>query len=345
MKISYKDSGVNISEGNRAVELMKAKVKETYTKGVVGDIGLFSGGFSLKDFMHFEEPTLLASTDGVGTKLIIAQQMDIHNTVGIDLVAMCVNDLICQGAKPLFFLDYIATGKVDAVKIADIVGGIAAGCKETGCALIGGETAEMPGLYSEEEYDLGGFSVGIVDRKKIIDGRDIKQGDKIIGLKSSGLHSNGYSLARKIFFEHMNLTCEQKLDGMSDSIGKILLKPTKLYVNTIMSLIEEYDLKGIANITGGGLIENVPRILPEDLNAKINKNAWDYPEVFLKIKELDIVEEKELYTSFNMGIGMVIIVSEEKAQEICEYINNNLQDEAFIIGEITLGEKICQLVD
>lgn len=345
MKISYKDSGVNISEGNRAVELMKAKVKETYTKGVVGDIGLFSGGFSLKDFMHFEEPTLLASTDGVGTKLIIAQQMDIHNTVGIDLVAMCVNDLICQGAKPLFFLDYIATGKVDAVKIADIVGGIATGCKETGCALIGGETAEMPGLYSEEEYDLGGFSVGIVDRKKIIDGKAIKQGDKIIGLKSSGLHSNGYSLARKIFFEHLNLTFEQKLEGMSDSIGKILLEPTKLYVNTVMTLIEKYELKGIANITGGGLIENVPRILPENVNAKIDKNAWDYPEVFLKIKELDIVEETELYTSFNMGIGMVIVVSEEKAKEICEFINSNLQDEAFIIGEITLGEKICQLVD
>lgn len=345
MKISYKDSGVNISEGNRAVELMKAKVKETYTNGVVGELGLFSGGFSLKEYMHFEEPTLLASTDGVGTKLLIAQKMDIHNSVGIDLVAMCVNDLICQGAKPLFFLDYIATGKVDAVKISEIVGGIAQGCKETGCALIGGETAEMPGLYSEEEYDLGGFSVGIVDRKKIIDGKGIKQGDKIIGLKSSGLHSNGYSLARKIFFEHMGLTCEQKIEGMSDTIGNLLLEPTKLYVNTIMSLLEKYDIKGIANITGGGLIENVPRILPEYLDAKISKKSWNYPEIFLKIKELEIVEETELYTSFNMGIGMILVVSEEMSEEICKFINNNSDDEAFIIGEITLGEKICQLID
>lgn len=345
MKISYKDSGVNISEGNRAVELMKSKVKETYTKGVVGDIGLFSGGFSLKDYMHFEEPTLLASTDGVGTKLLVAHQMDVHNTVGIDLVAMCVNDLICQGAKPLFFLDYIATGKVDAVKIADIVGGIADACKETGCALIGGETAEMPGLYKEDEYDLGGFSVGIVDKKNIIDGSNIKSGDKIIGLMSSGLHSNGYSLARKIFFDHMGLKVNDTLDGMSMSIGQLLLEPTRLYVNTVLDIIENYDIKGIANITGGGLIENVPRILSENLNAVIYKNTWKLPEIFSKIKELDIVEENELYRSFNMGVGMIIVVSKEDADTICSYINQNTKDTAVLIGEISEGEKICQLRD
>lgn len=345
MKISYKDSGVNISEGNRAVELMKSKVKETYIKGVVGDIGLFSGGFSLKEYMHYEEPTLLASTDGVGTKLLVAQKMDIHNTVGIDLVAMCVNDLICQGAKPLFFLDYVATGKVDASKIANIVGGIADGCKETGCALIGGETAEMPGLYSENEYDLGGFSVGIVDRTKIIDGSKVKNGNKIIGLLSSGLHSNGYSLARKIFFDHMKLDVNDYIEGSSKCIGGLLIEPTKLYVNTVMDVIEKYEVNGIANITGGGLIENVPRILSENLNAVVSKSSWDYPEIFKIIKSLDIVEEQELYRSFNMGIGMVIIVNEEQSEAICDYINNSTNDRAYIIGEIKIGEKECLIVD
>ena len=233
-KITYADSGVDITEGNRAVELMKAKVKETYTNGVVGDIGLFAGGFSLGNMSGMEEPVLLASTDGVGTKIMIAQQMDVHDTVGIDLVAMCVNDLICQGAKPLFFLDYIATGNVQAEKIATIVGGIADGCKESLCALIGGETAEMPGLYSKDEYDLAGFSVGIVDKKKMIDGSTIQEGDVVIGLASTGLHSNGYSLARKLFLETLNLKLDDVYEGMSEPIGKALLRPTRLYVKTIL---------------------------------------------------------------------------------------------------------------
>ena len=263
-KITYADSGVDITEGNRAVELMKAKVKETYTNGVVGDIGLFAGGFSLGNMSGMEEPVLLASTDGVGTKIMIAQQMDVHDTVGIDLVAMCVNDLICQGAKPLFFLDYIATGNVQAEKIATIVGGIADGCKESLCALIGGETAEMPGLYSKDEYDLAGFSVGIVDKKKMIDGSTIQEGDVVIGLASTGLHSNGYSLARKLFLETLNLKLDDVYEGMSEPIGKALLRPTRLYVKTILDLISKFNIKGISNITGGGLVENVPRILPKD---------------------------------------------------------------------------------
>ncbi|WP_028829499.1 phosphoribosylformylglycinamidine cyclo-ligase [Proteocatella sphenisci] len=344
MKISYQDSGVNISEGNRAVELMKSKVKETYINGVIGEIGLFAGGFSLKEFMHMEEPTLLASTDGVGTKLLIAQKMDIHNTVGIDLVAMCVNDLICQGAKPLFFLDYIATGKVDAMRIADIVGGIADGCKESGCALIGGETAEMPGLYSDDEYDLGGFSVGILDKKDIIDGSDICSGDAVIGIASSGLHSNGYSLARKIFFEHLNLNTEDKLENMSDTIGNLLITPTKLYVNTILNLLDKFKIKGIANITGGGLIENVPRILPDTCKAKIYADKWTLPEIFKKIVELDLVEKDELYRSFNMGIGMIIVVSKEIADDVCAFINKETGDSSFIIGNIIAGEKSCEII-
>lgn len=344
MKISYQDSGVNISEGNRAVELMKNKVKETYINGVIGDIGLFAGGFSLKEFMHMEEPALLASTDGVGTKLLIAQKMGIHDTVGIDLVAMCVNDLICQGARPLFFLDYIATGKVDAVKIAEIVGGIAEGCKKSGCALIGGETAEMPGLYDEDEYDLGGFSVGIIDRNKIIDGSEICPGDVIIGISSSGLHSNGYSLARKIFFEHLNLEPEDRLDNMSDSIGNILITPTRLYVPTILELIDNFSIKGIANITGGGLIENVPRILPENCKAEIIAEKWIMPEIFNKIVELNLVEADELYRSFNMGIGMVVVVSSEYSEDVCEYINRNTDDKAFIIGNVIVGNKSCEII-
>ncbi len=280
-KITYADSGVDITEGNRAVELMKAKVKETYTNGVVGDIGLFAGGFSLGNMSGMEEPVLLASTDGVGTKIMIAQQMDVHDTVGIDLVAMCVNDLICQGAKPLFFLDYVATGNVQAEKIATIVGGIADGCKESLCALIGGETAEMPGLYSKDEYDLAGFSVGIVDKKKMIDGSTIQEGDIVIGLASTGLHSNGYSLARKLFLETLNLKLDDVYEGMSEAIGKALLRPTRLYVKTILDLISEFNIKGISNITGGGLIENVPRILPKDVDVVIDTESWEYPEIVL----------------------------------------------------------------
>lgn len=342
-KITYADSGVNISEGNRAVELMKQKVRGTYNEHVVGDIGLFAGGFALGEFTEMQEPVLLASTDGVGTKVMIAQETDIHDTVGIDLVAMCVNDLICQGARPLFFLDYIATGKVSAEKIATIVGGIADGCKESLCALIGGETAEMPGLYSYDEYDLAGFSVGIVDKKKMIDGRTIGEGDVVIGLQSTGLHSNGYSLARKLFFEKLNLKVDEVYGSMSEPIGKILLKPTKLYVKTVLGLIENFEIKGISNITGGGLIENVPRILPDHLDVVIDTTSWEYPEIFKTIVELDLIEKEELYRSFNMGVGMVLIAPKKQAEEILRWIEEKTDDKAFLIGEVVKGEKICRL--
>lgn len=341
-KINYKESGVNIAEGNRAVDLIKEKVKSTYSKNVIGELGLFSGGFSLKEYMYMEEPTLLAATDGVGTKLLIAQNTNSHNTVGIDLVAMCVNDLICQGAKPLFFLDYIATGKVNPEKISEIVSGIADGCIESGCSLIGGETAEMPGMYQGEEYDLGGFAVGIVDKNKIIDGTNIKVGDKIIGLGSSGLHSNGYSLARKLFFEKLNLSTKDTLG--SSTVGDLLIKPTRIYVKPVLDLIERFNIKGIANITGGGLVENVPRILPKGLKAIIDKNSWDYPEIFKQILATDLVEIEDLYLSLNMGIGMVLIVEQEEVKEILSYINRFTGEKAWEIGEIALGENVCQVI-
>ncbi|RVU53993.1 phosphoribosylformylglycinamidine cyclo-ligase [Anaerosphaera multitolerans] len=338
--IDYKDSGVNIDSGNRAVELMKAHVKKTYTEGVFGDIGLFSGGFSLREFKDMEDPILLASTDGVGTKLLIAQKMDRHNTVGIDLVAMCVNDLICQGAKPLFFLDYIGADKIIPERIEKIVEGVANACVESGCALIGGETAELPGMYAKDEYDLAGFSVGIVERKNIIDGQNIKEGNVVIGLKSSGLHSNGYSLARKLFLEVLKMDLEDTFPGTDSKVGEVLLTPTKLYVKTILYLIEKYNILGIANITGGGLVENVPRILPEGLTAKLEENTWEKPVVFDEIISSKLVERDELFRAFNMGVGMVLIVDREKAEEIVEDINKNTSDTAYIIGNIVKGEEV-----
>ncbi len=343
MKITYKDAGVDISEGNKSVDLIKEKVKATYTKGVVGDLGLFAGGFSVKEYMHMEDPILVASTDGVGTKLMVAQEMDKHDTIGIDLVAMCVNDLICMGAKPLFFLDYIATGKITAEKIAEIVGSIADGCKESGCALIGGETAEMPGLYAIEDYDLGGFSVGIIDRSKIIDGSKIQPGDAVVGLLSSGLHSNGYSLARKIFFDHLNLKASDKFKS-EKTIGQLLLEPTKLYVKTVLDVIEKFDIRGIANITGGGLIENVPRIFANNISCEIDPKTWKNPEIFDIIQELEIVEKEELYRSFNMGVGMVFVVPEAQAQSLVEYIGANTTDEAVVIGKIVEGDFGCKIL-
>lgn len=342
MKITYKDAGVDISEGNKSVDLIKEKVKATYTAGVVGDLGLFAGGFSIKEYMHMEDPILVASTDGVGTKLLVAQEMDKHDTIGIDLVAMCVNDLICLGAKPLFFLDYIATGKIKAEKIGEIVGSIADGCKESGCALIGGETAEMPGLYGLEDYDLGGFSVGIVDKAKIIDGSRIAPGDVLVGLLSSGLHSNGYSLARKIFFEHLALKANDRFRS-EKAIGELLLEPTKLYVDTVLKTMEKFDLKGIANITGGGLIENVPRIFGKNISCQVDSTSWNRPEIFRIIEELDIVEKNEMYRSFNMGIGMVFVVSSESADEVVDFINTQTKDDAVIIGKIVEGDHGCQI--
>ena len=336
--INYKDSGVDIDSGNRAVELIKKHVGDTFINGVVGGIGLFSGGFSLDEFKDMSSPTLLASTDGVGTKLLIAQAMDKHDSVGIDLVAMCVNDLICQGARPLFFLDYIGADKIIPEKVEKIVEGIAAGCKESDCAIIGGETAELPGMYSKDEYDLAGFSVGIVDRDKIITGENIKDTDVIIGLKSSGLHSNGYSLARKIFFEELKCDLNSEIKGKK--VGKMLIEPTKLYVRTILKLIEEFKINGIANITGGGFIENIPRIIPEGYGVEIKLGTWDKPEIIKIIEDSNLVKEDELYRTFNMGIGMVVVVNEKIAENVVDFINESTTDKAYIIGKVTKGKGV-----
>ena len=263
--LTYKESGVDIDEGNRAVDLIKGKIKGTYDGNVVGDLGNFSGLYSLKDFVGMKEPVLLASTDGVGTKLKIAQMMDKHDTVGIDLVAMCVNDLICQGAKPLFFLDYIALGKLVPEHIEKIVGGIADGCKMSGCALIGGETAEMPGMYGEDDYDLAGFSVGIADKEKIVSGNNVKSGDVLVGISSSGVHSNGFSFIRKIFLETYNYKMEQYVEELGMTVGEALLTPTKIYVKLALDVLAKHDIKAIAHITGGGVIENITRVIPEGL--------------------------------------------------------------------------------
>ena len=341
--LTYKQSGVDIDEGNRAVELIKGKIKTTYDNNVIGDLGNFSGLYSLKDFTNMTEPVLLSSTDGVGTKLKLAQMMDKHDTVGIDLVAMCVNDLICQGAKPLFFLDYIATGKLVAEQVEQIVSGIVEGCKMAGCALVGGETAEMPGMYSEDEYDLAGFSVGIADREKIISGKNVKSGDTLIGIASSGVHSNGFSFVRKIFLDKYGYTLDKYIEELGMTLGDALLTPTKIYVKLVLDLIEKHELKAIAHITGGGVIENITRVIPKGLGIDINKNSWEKPAIFKMIESFNAVDERELHKSFNMGIGLVLIVDKENANEIVDYINTT-DEKAYIIGEVVdthEGVELC----
>ncbi len=357
--LTYKESGVDIDEGNRAVDLIKGKIKGTYDGNVVGDLGNFSGLYSLKDFVGMKEPVLLASTDGVGTKLKIAQMMDKHDTVGIDLVAMCVNDLICQGAKPLFFLDYIALGKLVPKHIEKIVGGIADGCKMSGCALIGGETAEMPGMYGEDDYDLAGFSVGIADKEKIVSGNNVKSGDVLVGISSSGVHSNGFSFIRKIFLETYNYKMEQYVEELGMTVGEALLTPTKIYVKLALDVLAKHDIKAIAHITGGGLIENITRVIPKGLGLDINKKSWEKPPIFKMIEGFNAVDERELHKSFNMGIGLVLIVDKENADDVVNFINNRendnaayvdkkyselLEDKAYIIGEVVdshEGVELC----
>lgn len=331
--LTYRASGVDIYEGNRAVNLIKNKIKGTYDNNVIGDLGNFSGLYSLKDFVGMEEPVLLSSTDGVGTKLKLAQMLNVHNTVGIDLVAMCVNDLICQGAKPLFFLDYIATGKLIPEQIDDIVSGIVEGCKLAGCALIGGETAEMPGMYSEEDYDLAGFSVGIADKNKIISGQDVKVGDALIGIASSGIHSNGYSFIRKIFLEEYKYELTDYIEELKMTLGEALLVPTKIYVKLVMELISKFELKAIAHITGGGVIENIPRVIPKGLGIDIKKDSWEKPSIFKMIENFNAIDEVELHKSFNMGVGLSIVVDADKAEEIVNFINES-GEKAYIIGQV-----------
>ena len=336
-KLTYEEAGVSIDKGNESVEKMKPFVKETFRKEVLTDLGGFGGLFALnKD--KYEEPVLVSGTDGVGTKLKVAFSMNKHDSIGIDAVAMCVNDIVVTGAEPLFFLDYLAVGKLDPDQVAQIVKGIAEGCKQAGCALIGGETAEMPGFYPEGEYDVAGFAVGIVDKKKIINGKNIQEGDVVLGLPSSGLHSNGFSLARKVLFEKGFLQTDSYLEKMGTSLGNLLLEPTKIYVKTILQLIENADVKGLAHITGGGLIENVPRVLPEGLCADIDAASFPKPDIFDFIQNIGEIEDEEMYRVFNMGIGMVIVASKEEADKIISKCRD-LNEEIYTIGKIVKGEK------
>jgi phosphoribosylformylglycinamidine cyclo-ligase len=343
--ITYKDAGVDIESGNLFVKTIKPLVKATYRPEVIADIGGFGGLFSLNT-NKYKNPVLVAGTDGVGTKLKIAFQADRHDTIGIDLVAMCVNDIVVQGAEPLFFLDYFATAKLDPEKGAEVVKGIAEGCSMAGCALIGGETAEMPGFYASGEYDLAGFAVGVVDRDSVIDGSSITVGNKLIGIASSGLHSNGYSLARKVIFEKLGLSVRDEIPGLGKTVAEELLTPTRIYVKTILTLLRDFRINGIAHITGGGLLENIPRILPNGCKAVINKNSWVMNDIFLIVQSAGNIDETEMYRTFNCGIGMVLAVPENEAEEVLIRLSG-LNERAFVIGEVgkcDVGKEIVELV-
>jgi phosphoribosylformylglycinamidine cyclo-ligase len=341
-KLTYKEAGVDVHAGYETVRLIKESVKKTYIKGVMSDIGGFGGMFAI-DKNEYEEPILVSGTDGVGTKLMIAFMTDKHDTIGEDAVAMCVNDVICQGAKPLFFLDYIATGKLEPTKAAKIVEGIANGCVKSGCALIGGETAEMPGLYKDGEYDVAGFCVGIVDKKKIIDGSTIKEGDILIGIPSSGIHSNGYSLVRKIFFDHKNYSVNDYINELGSTLGEALITPTKLYPKLILDLISKFTIKGMSNITGGGFYENIPRMFPEGLTADIETKNINVLPIFKLMQKEGNIDIDEMYGTFNMGIGMVLAVDKNDADKIIEYLKSQ-GEKSVKIGTMVKREgglKIC----
>lgn len=338
---TYRDAGVDVEAGYEAVKLMSRHVRRTFRPEVLTDIGGFGGLFALNK-NKYKDPVLVSGTDGVGTKLKIAFLMDKHDTVGIDSVAMCVNDIVCSGAEPLFFLDYIALGKNRPEKVADIVKGVAEGCVMSGCALIGGETAEMPGFYPENEYDIAGFAVGIVDRNEIIDGKSIKEGDKLIGLASSGLHSNGYSLVRKLLNPSEEKLLE-RIESLGSSLGDELLKPTRIYVKTILDLKDKFKIKGISHITGGGFIENIPRMIPDGLRVKIAKGSWPVLPIFDILQAIGDIKERDIYNTFNMGIGMVLAVDNNIADDVVQYLNKE-SEMAYVIGEITKGEagvEIC----
>ena len=336
MAIDYKTAGVDVEAGYKAVKLMKEYVKTTYNNSVLGDLGSFGGFYALDD--KEDGDCLVAGTDGVGTKLKYAFVLDKHDTIGIDAVAMCVNDIVCQGAKPLIFLDYVAQGKLIPERVAEIVKGVADGCRQSGCALIGGETAEMPGFYPDDEYDIAGFAVGIVKKNKIINGKNIKKGDKLIGITSSGIHSNGYSLVRKLFGED-----KESLNKYNETLGctpaELVLTPTKIYVKTILSLIEKCEIKGIAHITGGGFIENIPRIIPAGLGIKIDRSSYPLPKIFKALQEIAGIDDRKMCNTFNMGIGMVLAVDPSNADDVLEELKN-LGEQAYVIGEVTDKEGV-----
>lgn len=331
--MNYKNAGVDIDEGNKFVQMIKPIAKTTVTDGVLSGIGGFGALYEIGDY---KKPVLVSGTDGVGTKLKIAFMLNKYDTIGIDLVAMCINDIIVSGAKPLFFLDYIGIGNLKSDICLKIIEGIAEGCRQSKCALIGGETAELPGMYLNGEFDLAGFAVGIVEKDKIINGSKIKPGDAIIGLKSSGIHSNGYSLVRKILFDKSHMDLDDYIPELNTTLGNALLKPTKLYLHAINS-IKDIDIKGIAHITGGGFIDNIPRILSKSLSARINISSWDIPFIFTLLEEKGNIEMLEMFRTFNMGIGMIIVVSEEDAQKTLKGLKN-AGEVPYIIGAIENGD-------
>lgn len=328
-QLTYADAGVDIDAGNKAVELMKDSVRASYRPEVIGDLGGFGGLFAL-DIKKYKEPVLVSGTDGVGTKLKLAFLMNDHSTIGQDAVAMCVNDILVQGAEPLFFLDYIAVDKVDSRKVADIVKGVANACRESGCALIGGETAEMHGFYAKDEYDIAGFCVGVAERSRMITGEKVRSGDVLLGLPSSGVHSNGFSLVRKICFDVMHYTVDTFIPEFGCTLGEKLLTPTRLYPKICLPLIEKFDIHGMVHITGGGFYDNIPRILPANCDARVDTESWEVPVVFRKLQEWGNVPDREMYRTFNMGIGMVLIVDPSEA----DAVRTHLKD---------AGETFCEL--
>ncbi|ODA42277.1 phosphoribosylformylglycinamidine cyclo-ligase [Desulfosporosinus sp. BG] len=335
MGYSYRDAGVDIQAGNDVVERIKPAVARTFRPEVIGGLGGFGGLFKL-DLDKYPDPVLVSGTDGVGTKLRLAFQMNKHDSIGQDAVAMCVNDILVQGAEPLFFLDYLAVGKVEPNRLAEVVGGVAGGCEMAGCALIGGETAEMPGFYAEDEYDIAGFSVGVVNRNQLIDGSKIQAGDVLIGLPSTGLHSNGYSLARKVFEPY---SLDQVFPELGEPLGEALLRPTRIYVKSILPLLPGGEILGMAHITGGGLTDNVPRVLPPGLGVRIDTLTWECPPIFSLLQRLGDVAWPEMYRTFNMGVGFVIIVRPEHEASVRLRLNE-LGEKNFVMGSVVPGEGV-----
>ncbi len=338
MANAYRQAGVDIEAGYESVNRIKKHVERTARMGVLGQFGSFGGMFDLSQ-LGLQEPVLVSGTDGVGTKLMLAILANKHDTIGIDCVAMCVNDIVVQGAEPLYFLDYIACGKALPERIEEIVKGVADGCEQAGCALIGGETAEMPGMYSEEDYDIAGFTVGAAEKSQLVTGEEIKEGHVLVGLASSGIHSNGYSLVRKVFLEKQGLSLDARIEGFEKSLGETLLEPTKIYVKPVLAALKEFSIKGMSHITGGGFIENIPRMLPEGLGVTIREGSWDVPVVFEKIEEYGEIPRHEMYNIFNMGIGFVLAVEKDVAEDLVSFFNGQ-GEKASVIGTVVKGNGV-----
>jgi len=342
-RFSYKDAGVDVEKGDAFVQAIKPMVESTFRPEVLTKIGGFAGCVSL-NLERYKKPILVSSTDGVGTKLKIAFLMDRHDTVGIDLVAMCVNDVVVSGAKPLFLLDYFATSTLDTEKTTKVVSGIVKGCIEAECSLIGGETAEMPGFYKEGEYDLAGFAVGIVENSQLIDGSSVTVGDKLIGIASSGLHSNGYSLVRKLLLDQHKMELEKRVEEIGEILGEELLRPTRIYVKTVLNLMRDFHIGGIAHITGGGITGNLPRIIPKGCKAIVHRGTWDIPPIFSFLKEKGKISEEEMLRTFNNGVGMILIVRPKEVEDILDRLHS-LGEKAFIIGEVGKTEREQETIE